>query len=104
MELLFFLTKGSRSFIIFEAGNFTFQFTIKGAGDTVFVMKVFISLSIVLVIIPTYLIINVFKLGIYSAWFIIMSYVIALFTIFYLRYKIRKWEKMRIIDMKVVEG
>jgi MATE family multidrug resistance protein len=41
-------------YMIFDAGNLTFQFAIKGAGDTAFVMKVFVVLSLILVIIPTY--------------------------------------------------
>jgi len=90
-------------YMIFDAGNLTFQFAIKGAGDTAFVMKVFVALSLILVIIPTYLIISVFKMGVYAAWIMTMSYAIALFTIFYFRYKSGKWKKMRIIDMKVVE-
>jgi MATE family multidrug resistance protein len=90
-------------YIIFDAGNLTFQFAIKGAGDTAFVMKVFGALSLILVIIPAYLIISVFKMGIYVAWLITMSYVVALFMIFYFRYKNGKWKKMRVIDMKVVE-
>jgi hypothetical protein len=36
--------------MIFDAGNLTFQFAIKGAGDTAFVMKVFVVLSFILVI------------------------------------------------------
>jgi MATE family multidrug resistance protein len=91
-------------YMIFEGGNLTFQFAIKGAGDTAFVMKVFAVLSFILVIIPTYLIINVFKMGVYAAWIITMTYEISLFTIFYFRYKSAKWKKMRVIDMKVVEG
>ncbi|MDR1663051.1 MAG: MATE family efflux transporter [Endomicrobium sp.] len=91
-------------YMIFDAGNVIFQFAIKGAGDTSFVMKVFIVLSFVLAIIPTYLIISVFKMGIYAAWIITMTYEIALFMIFYFRYKSGKWKKMRVIDMKVIEG
>ena len=43
-------------------------------------------------------------MGVYAAWIMTMSYGIALFTIFYFRYKSGKWKKMRVIDMKIVEG
>jgi Na+-driven multidrug efflux pump len=95
---------GVMSNIIFDAANLTFQFAIKGAGDTAFVMKVFVVLSIILVIIPTYLIINVFKMGIYVAWFVTIGYVLALSVIFYFGYKSGKWKQMRVIDMKVING
>jgi MATE family multidrug resistance protein len=91
-------------YMIFDGGQIAFQSAIKGAGDTAFVMKVFIALSIILVIIPTYLIINVFKLGVYAVWLMSMAYVITLIIIFYFRYKSGKWKKMRVIDMKVIDG
>jgi MATE family multidrug resistance protein len=91
-------------YIIFDAGSTIFQSAIKGAGDTAFVMKIFVVLSIILVIIPAYLIINVFKLGVYAAWLLTMDYAIALFVIFYFRYKSGKWKQMRVIDMKVIDG
>jgi MATE family multidrug resistance protein len=91
-------------YMIFDGCQIPFQFAIKGAGDTAFVMKVIAALSIILEIIPTYLVINVFKLGIYTAWLITMAYGVALLIIFYLRYKSGKWKQMRIIEMKVIDG
>jgi MATE family multidrug resistance protein len=85
-------------YIIFDGCQIPFQFAIKGAGDTAFVMKVVISLSIICVIIPTYLVVNVFKMGVYTAWLVTMSYSLALSAIFYFRYKSGKWKKMRVID------
>ncbi|MDR3048993.1 MAG: MATE family efflux transporter [Elusimicrobiota bacterium] len=90
-------------YIIFDSTNIIFAAAIKGAGDTAFVMKRLIVLSIFMVIIPTYLIVVVFKLGLYAAWWFMLLYVIALAGSFYFRYKTNLWKKMRVIDMEIAE-
>ncbi|MDR3112641.1 MAG: MATE family efflux transporter [Elusimicrobiota bacterium] len=84
-------------YLLFDGTNIIFSAAIKGAGDTVFVMKVLVILSVLLVIIPTYLIVVVFKMGLLTAWSFMLSYVIGLAISFYLRYRTGKWKKMRVI-------
>jgi MATE family multidrug resistance protein len=91
-------------YLIFDAGNIIFASAIKGAGDTVFVMKRLLFFSTFLVIIPTYLNIMVFKCGVYVAWSFLLVSIIALAGSFYFRYKSNKWKKMRVIDMDVVDN
>ncbi|MDR0823135.1 MAG: MATE family efflux transporter [Endomicrobium sp.] len=90
-------------YMIFDSSNIIFAAAIKGAGDTAFVMKRLIVLSIFMVIIPTYLIVIVFKLGVYAAWWFMLLYVMVLAASFYFRYKTNLWKKMRVIDMEVIE-
>ncbi|MDR3275248.1 MAG: MATE family efflux transporter [Endomicrobium sp.] len=91
-------------YLIFDIVNMIFSSAIKGAGDTVFVMKILASFSIFLIIIPVYFIVIVFKLSIYVAWWSMLIYVISLAFIFYLRYRSNKWKKLRVIDMDIVDG
>ncbi|MDR3243145.1 MAG: MATE family efflux transporter [Elusimicrobiota bacterium] len=91
-------------YLLFDAANVIYAAAIKGAGDTAFVMKRLTILSIFMVIIPTYLIVIVFKLGIYAAWWFMLLYIIALAGSFYFRYKTNRWQKMRVIDMDIVDG
>jgi MATE family multidrug resistance protein len=84
-------------YLIFNTGNIIFASAIKGAGDTVFVMKRLLLFSVLLVIIPTYLNIVVFKNGIYAVWAFLLIFVIVLAISFYFRYKSNKIGKIRII-------
>jgi MATE family multidrug resistance protein len=83
-------------YLIFNASNIIFAAAIKGAGDTVYVVKKFILFSIFLIIVPTYVSVIFFKLGIYIAWSFILIYTMALSLSFYYGYKSKKWITMRI--------
>lgn len=89
-------------YLIFDATGIIFAAAIKGAGDTVFIMKILTIFTVVSVIIPTYLIVIVFKFGIYTAWYFMLTYSIGLAISFYCRYKSDKWKEMRVIDMNVI--
>ena len=90
-------------YLIFDSANIIFAAAIKGAGDTAFVMKVLIVLSILMVVIPTYLIVIHFKLGLYAAWWAVLLYVMVLSGTFFFRYKSNKWKKMRVIEMEIAQ-
>jgi MATE family multidrug resistance protein len=91
-------------YLVFDAGNIIFASALKGAGDTMFVMKRLLLFSLFLVIIPTYVNIIVFKRGVYVAWSFLLLSVIALVSSFYFRYKSNKWKKMRVIEMNIIDG
>ncbi|MDR0401758.1 MAG: MATE family efflux transporter [Endomicrobium sp.] len=86
------------AYLVFDSSGIIFAAAIKGAGDTMFIMKVLAISTIFFVIIPTYLIVVVFKFGIYVAWYFMLVYSISVSTSFYFRYKSNKWKKMRVID------
>jgi MATE family multidrug resistance protein len=90
-------------YLAFDGANIIFASAIKGAGDTIFVMKRLLLFSLVLVVIPTYLNVIVFKLGVYVAWGFLVCSVMALASSFYFRYKSNKWKKMRVIEMNIID-
>lgn len=86
------------AYSIFDMLNVVYAHAIKGAGDTRFVMWVSVSLSWVILVVPTYLTCMVFKGGIRTAWSFMTAYVILLGIIFYLRFRGGKWKTMRVIE------
>ena len=97
-ELVVIFLRFIAVYAIFDALNIVFASAIKGAGDTKFVMYVITFLSMFMLVIPTYAVLFVFKLGIYAGWMVATSYMIVLGTIFLLRFLGGKWKSMRVID------
>lgn len=83
---------------VFDTMNIIFCSAIKGAGDTRFVMLMTVFLSLLVLIVPTYLAIVVFEYGLMISWFLATIYVILLSLSFYLRFLNGKWKKMRVIE------
>ena len=91
-------------YIVFDAGNIIFASAIKGAGDTMFVMKKLLLFSVGFVVLPTYISVVLLKQGVYVAWGVLLLSVITLTGNFYFRYKSNKWKKMRVIEMDVFDN
>jgi len=89
-------------YLIFDATGIIFSAVIKGAGDTVFIMLVLVLATVFFVFIPSYLIMIVFKLGVYLAWVAMLTYSITLAVSFYYRYKSNKWKNIRVIDIDII--
>ena len=84
-------------YCLFDTGNIIFAATLKGAGDTKFVMFVSVSLHWIMMTIPAYLLIrNGFS--IYWAWGCITLFIFTLAVVFYLRFLGGKWQSMRVIE------
>ncbi|MCA6070823.1 MAG: MATE family efflux transporter [Endomicrobium sp.] len=92
------------AYIVFDAGNIIFASALKGAGDTMFVMKRLLLFSISFVVLPTYINVALLKQGVYVAWGFLLLPVIALAGSFYFRYKSNKWKKMRVIEMDIFDN
>jgi MATE family multidrug resistance protein len=86
---------------IFDAMNIIFCSAIKGAGDTRYVMFVSVLLSIFVLIVPVYLVIEVLEYGLMYAWVLATAYVSLLGVIFYLRFLGGKWKSMRVIEQEI---
>ncbi len=86
---------------IFDAMNIIFCSAIKGAGDTRYVMFVTVLLSVFVLIVPVYLVIEVFEFGLMFAWVLATGYVTLLGVVFYLRFLGGKWKTMRVIEEEV---
>jgi MATE family multidrug resistance protein len=86
---------------LFDTMNIIFCSAIKGAGDTKFVMNISVMLSIVGLLVPTYLAVIVFDYGLMVSWTLATSYVILLGITFFLRFLNGKWKNMRVIESGV---
>ena len=82
---------------LFDTMNIIFASGIKGAGDTRFVMLMTFFLSLFGLAIPTYIVLNVFHLGLFAAWTVITLYIIFLSFAFLARFLTGKWKSMRVI-------
>jgi MATE family multidrug resistance protein len=80
--------------------NIVFCSAIKGAGDTRYVMLVTVILSVFVFVMPVYLAVVVFELGLMIAWVFATAYIILLGFIFYLRFLGGKWKTMRVIERR----
>ena len=98
MDLGIVLLRFVAVFSLFDAMNLVFSGALKGAGDTKFIMWTIAALACGVMIVPVYLAVEVFKAGIYIAWFLVTFYVATLGIAFYLRYRHGKWKQMRIIE------
>jgi MATE family multidrug resistance protein len=85
-------------FSVFDTMNIVFASGIKGAGDTRFVMVYLLCLSVGVLIVPAYLVLVVFKAGIYAAWVIVTVYISVMGFGFLFRFLGGRWKSMRIID------
>jgi MATE family multidrug resistance protein len=97
MPIVFILIKFIALYSIFDVLNVIFSSTLKGAGDTKFIMIYISLLSLTFLIIPTYLIVEYFRLDIIHAWIILTFYISLLGIGFFLRFLQGKWKNMRII-------
>jgi MATE family multidrug resistance protein len=101
-ELCRILLKFVAIYTLFDSFNVLFSSALKGAGDTKYVMLINLGISIVFFIVPSYLIIFVFKLGLYEAWITATAYVCIIGISFLTRFKTGKWKTMRVIEESVI--
>jgi len=99
MDLGVILLRFVAIFCIFDAMNLVFSGALKGAGDTQFILWTTAMLSCVVMIIPVYFAVEVFKAGIYTAWVLVTFYVATLGVAFYMRYQHGRWKRMRVIEV-----
>jgi MATE family multidrug resistance protein len=88
-------------FCIFDTMNLIFAAAIKGAGDTRFVMRMLLVVSVCVLIIPSYIALVVLDASLYVGWVIATVYIAVLGTSFFCRFLGGKWKSMRVIE-KVV--
>ena len=83
---------------LFDSIGIIASSALKGAGDTKFILYSVIIVSILMLIIPTYVGIEILGWGLKSAWSAGIAYIICLSTVFALRYRQGKWRSMRVIE------
>lgn len=87
---------------LFDSANMIFSGALKGAGDTRFVAVASIGLSWTLMIIPCFVAIYFFEVGVNWLWFFVTLYVSGLGTLLYWRFKHGIWKSMRVIESETV--
>ncbi len=85
-------------YCVSDAAYMVFTATLKGAGDTRFVMWISISLAWALMVVPSFVALTYFDGGLYLIWSFGCAYVCVLGVAFYLRFRTGRWKSMRVIE------
>ena len=85
-------------YCLFDTVNLIYSAALEGAGDTRFVMAVVGSLSLGLMVIPTYVGIRFLGLGLFEVWALIVLYLFTMAAVFLFRYRGGKWKGMSVIE------
>jgi MATE family multidrug resistance protein len=83
---------------LFDASLTILVNALKGAGDTRFVMLTSTMMGCVLAAL-SWMAVEVWSLGIYGCWVIVVGWVWGLGVIYFLRFVQGKWKQMRVIEM-----
>jgi MATE family multidrug resistance protein len=87
---------------VFDTMNVIFLSGLRGAGDTKFIMKVFLFATIFIFFIPLSLFTFIFNYGIFTNWAIATVYVIVIGFIFFVRFLKGEWKKFKVIEVPVL--
>lgn len=81
---------------LFDAANLIFSAALKGAGDTVFPVVMATSLSVGLMVAPTWVICHTGRGNIWAAWYFLSAFIIILAFCFLGRFLRGRWRTMRV--------
>lgn len=98
IQLCIDLLKFVAAFTLFESLVILSSAALKGSGDTKFVMKTLAFTSILLVIVPSFLVIEVYALPVYFAWGCLTVNLIVVSLVFFMRFRSGKWKSIRVIE------
>ena len=84
-------------FGIFDSIFLVFLGALEGAGDTRFIMKMSFLVSVILLVLPSYLYIKFFDANLMVLWSIITLNVMIYSAVFYWRFTKGPWKSMRVI-------
>jgi MATE family multidrug resistance protein len=85
-------------FLFFDAVYMIYTGTLKGAGDTRFILISIATVSVLAMVLPIYIGVVHFGLGLYYAWACAVVFIFILAVVVALRYRQGKWKKMRVIE------
>ena len=77
---------------------FLFASALRGAGDTRFVMVVTLSLALGVMVVPSYIAVEILSADLFVAWCFVAAYVMALGGAFFARFQSGAWRSMRVIE------
>jgi len=97
-ELTIVLLRFVAVYSVFDTMNIVFSSALRGAGDTRYVMFMIVAVSLLVLVIPSYIGLVVLGGSIYLGWTIASAYVIILGFSFLFRFLGGKWKSMRVIE------
>ena len=97
-EYALILLKFVAVYSIFDTLNLVFASAIKGAGDTRFVMMMGLCMSLIFLVIPSYIAVVLMGKGLYTAWMIASIYISLLGFSYLTRFLTGKWKSMKVIE------
>lgn len=87
---------------VFDGLVVLFSFSLRGAGDTQFVSKIYFTVSLTMLVAPTWWICRN-GYGLAAAWTTATIYLVVLSVIVGLRFKFGPWRSMRVIEPSAIE-
>ncbi|MGH1538451.1 MAG: MATE family efflux transporter [Gammaproteobacteria bacterium] len=99
IETIVILLRFVAFFCLFDAIFLVFLGALEGAGDTRFIMKMSIIISIFLLVVPCYVYIRYFNATLLGLWWIITINVVIYCAVFFWRFKTGPWKSMRVIEL-----
>ncbi len=85
-------------YAVFDTLSILYSSAVKGAGDTHFVMRVTTALSIFVLIIPTYIAVDIYRSSLYLPWAFCALFIISMGLTFLFRFYGGKWKTMSVIE------
>lgn len=98
MDLGVILLRLVAVYCLFDGLGIIYAGALKGAGDTRYVMLVIAANSLLMMIIPVYLLVEVVQAGVFVVWPMVTIYICTLGGLLWLRYRGGKWKSMRVIE------
>ncbi|MBX3433560.1 MAG: MATE family efflux transporter [Pirellulales bacterium] len=86
------------AYTVFDAVQLVYVCTLKGAGDTRYIMLVSLAMAALLAS-SAWLAVTRLGVGIYGCWTLIIAWLLALAVLYFLRYRAGHWRSMRVIEM-----
>lgn len=98
MDMSVILLRLVALYCLFDGLGIIYAGALKGAGDTRYVMLVIAFNSMLVMVLPVFLLVEVFHAGVYMVWPVITVYIIVLGGLLWWRYRGGKWKGMRVIE------
>jgi MATE family multidrug resistance protein len=85
-------------YCLFDAVGIIQYGSLRGAGDTRFVMLAMLATSLGILVLPTWLMVRVLGWGLYPAWACVLTYIAGLAVILRLRFMRGAWRRLKVIE------
>lgn len=92
--LLYFVA----AYCLFDTLTIVFSSTLKGAGDTRFVMIISLSMGWGVMFLPSWIMVRYFGMGVFTAWSFLTACVVLMGFTFLARFLRGAWRDMRVIE------